>query len=73
MNSVQKETLRALYVAVDLVPLPTLKSIIGVIQAVSAAAGTPVQWDDIKVWINNLKSEATVVRSLYALSGGFQG
>jgi hypothetical protein len=68
MNSELKDSLRVLNSVVGLVPLPALKPIIGLIQVVIAAASTPVQWDDIKAWINNLKSEATIVRTFYALS-----
>jgi hypothetical protein len=66
-DSENKDPLRSLYSVVNQVPLPAVKSLIGLILAIIAAASTPVQWEDIKGWINNLKSEATIVRTFSTL------
>lgn len=67
-DSEVKDSLRTLYTVVNLVPLPAVKSLVGIILAIVAAASNPVQWEDIKGWINNLKSEATIVRFFFVLS-----
>ena len=69
INPEVTSALRALQSIADTVPgaapaLYSLKIAVYLVWKIIVSANTPVQWDDIKAWINNLKSEATIVWTL---------
>ena len=69
VTNLEVTALRALQLITDTVtgatpPLSSFKMGVDLLRGIIVSANTPVQWDDIKAWINNLKSEATIVWTL---------